>query len=624
MTLISIIGSFDTTLLNLVNEFAPELKRVILIFDDTTGSAKNLERHQNALERFKKRHGYKYAIDSATIIDEDNATKLDTILHLASAHDRVMIDISDALGSTSAYLGARAVSDNISLIAFNSLENEYNVISTSGFDNKRLTRTLTIQDYVESLGYSLVEKRGQPPRPKKDVLYLFQQFASFQNARYTLIKSSHIPFNRDLELHQILHRIGVIDESGHLIDRNYLQGGLFEEYIYWIATEMGFDDLLSSAEIRFAGDSTQGTLINNEFDLLAFKNNRLYLFECKFTKSFDLDDLIYKYMALKEHIKNDSKGIIITVNPKMSPNIQTADINKIPSKLRKKAALFDIHVLANIIQYDHLKKELNAIIHPQGNKAIEPLKTPQKPKTYVYFLGGYDLEMFEIRKILEAKNAKFIDNTLKWGAKSSDYQPQIDALSSDEIPVFIELEIDYKPSREFEIIDHHGDYAHRKTAIEQIAQRFDIKLDRFQTLVGINDKSHIRGLRKYGISEKEISLIRHLDRQKQGVTEEDEIFAKTSLMNVKKINNIPIIETNANHFSPIADRVNYSNYIIYSQTKLSLYTQKIKSAKSFFDPYIKNNQAYYGGDKQMFFCIKEGVLSSSDIYNLAIKLTTNL
>ena len=624
MTLISIIGSFDTTLLNLVNEFAGEIERVVLIFDDTIASTKNLARHQNSLERYKNKYGHNYIIDTAMVIDEDNSLKLDAILSLAASYDRVMIDITDALGSTAAYLGSRVVDDKVSLIAFNAYENEYNVISSQGFENKKLRETLTIADYVTSLGYEIVEHKSKIVRKKVDILYLFQQFASFQNTRAALIKSGNISYNRDLGVHQALHRLKIIDQHGNLTDRNYLQGGLFEDYIYWIVSELGFDDVLSSAEIRFDRDTRLGTVINNEFDLLAFKNNRLYLFECKFTKNFTLDDLIYKYMALKEHIKNDSKGIIITVNPKMLANIQTVDTNKIPANLRKKAALFDIHVLKNVIQYDHLKKELTSIIHPQGNKLVTPLKIPEKSKAYVYFIGGNDLEMSEIRKILESKNAKMVDNNLSWGAKVSDYKSQIESLGDDEIPVFIELELDYKPSRQYEIIDHHGEYSHQSTSIEQIATRFEIKLDRFQMLVGINDKAHIRGLKKYGVSEKEVELIRHLDRQKQGVSEEDEELGKLALMNVKKINNLPIIHTKAHRFSPITDRVSYSDYVVYSETKLCLYTHKLKSAKSIFEPFIKNNQAYYGGNKQMFFCLKEGILSSTDIYNLVLHIAKKL
>jgi hypothetical protein len=48
-----------------------------------------------------------------------------------------------------------------------------------------------------------------------------------------------------------------------------------------------------------------------------------------------------------------------------------------------------------------------------------------KNMDYSFFLGGYDLEMLEIRKILEScgykENEDFFDKKLKWGAKLSEY-----------------------------------------------------------------------------------------------------------------------------------------------------------------------------------------------------------
>ena len=43
-------------------------------------------------------------------------------------------------------------------------------------------------------------------------------------------------------------------------------------------------------------------------------------------------------------------------------------------------------------------------------------------KKKVFLLGGYDLEMLEIKKILDSKNVEYKDKNLSWGAKLSDYQ----------------------------------------------------------------------------------------------------------------------------------------------------------------------------------------------------------
>ena len=46
---------------------------------------------------------------------------------------------------------------------------------------------------------------------------------------------------------------------------------------------------------------------------------------------------------------------------------------------------------------------------------------------YCFLLGGYDLEMLEIKKLLESHGQRFIDHQLSWGAKLSSYASMFDA-----------------------------------------------------------------------------------------------------------------------------------------------------------------------------------------------------
>ncbi|HET55641.1 MAG TPA: hypothetical protein ENN33_10555, partial [Ignavibacteria bacterium] len=62
-----------------------------------------------------------------------------------------------------------------------------------------------------------------------------------------------------------------------------------------------------------------------------------------------------------------------------------------------------------------------------------------KSSDYIFSLGGYDAEMFEIKEILTKYNLAYIDKKLSWGAKASDYKNEISNLKKDEIPVLIEL-----------------------------------------------------------------------------------------------------------------------------------------------------------------------------------------
>ncbi|MBD3843438.1 MAG: hypothetical protein IE909_16460, partial [Campylobacterales bacterium] len=216
-------------------------------------------------------------------------------------------------------------------------------------------------------------------------------------------------------------------------------------------------------------------------------------------------------------------------------------------------------------------------------------------------------------KLLQRVNAKIVDKNLSWGAKISDYLEEINQLKAGEVAVFVELEQDIKPTIEYEIIDHHGEYSHFPTALEQIASKFNIALDRFQTLVCINDKYHINGLKKAGISSQEIETIRQMDRMAQGVTEEDELLGVEAIKTCKTINKIPIYFSKTNNFSVITDRVNHQNYVIYSESAVCVYTVKSKRTLEIFKEFIKAKQAYYGGLNKMYFCLKEGVLNSHEL-----------
>lgn len=613
MTLISIIGEFDTALLNMVNEFKAELQNVILVFDTSTASQKNIARYIKMLQHFKEKYSLKYTVLSECIIDEDDAAKIDTLLDIIQNYPDAYLNLSHALSSTSAYIGSKLHQFDFKLIAFNPYDNEYNVIDKNGFKNHPLKQSLSIIDFLESYGYEVRLKRDTQwiEKHKEEIFSVFSHYKQYREIRKLLSLKGH----EHNTLYSILKKLGILDENATVTNKGYLEGGLFEDYIYLIVKELGFDDVLVGAEIVFDKIQETNTLINNEFDILALKNNRFYLVECKFTKSFVLNDLIYKYMALKEHIQNDSKGIIITYNPKISPNEKMPPEDFLVKMSRRKALLFDVHIVKNLLEKNRLKEALFQIIYPNSLhvKTTESSPPVLKKKKYVYFLGGHDLEMYEIKQLLEAHHAKYFDKNLTWGAKISDYQEELAQLKSDDIPVFIELEHDIAYQGIYENIDHHGALSHFPSSLEQIAQRLNHTLTRFQTLVAINDKSHKIGLKRFGATPDEIKAIRYMDRQKQGVTEKDEALARKSIEAIKIKKEIPCIYSLTPHLSAVSDLVDFRHYIIYTDTKLCVYTYKIKAMKKLFLPYLEKKEAYYGGSEQMFFGIKENVMSTEQI-----------
>ena len=195
---------------------------------------------------------------------------------------------------------------------------------------------------------------------------------------------------------------------------------------------------------------------------------------------------------------------------------------------------------------------------------------------YFFLLGGRDLEMFEIRKLLEINGFQekydFLDKQLSWGAKLSDYANDF---ALDRINVAIELTEDIPSPKQYLRIDHHNDYSNRPASIEQIAELLGIELTYYQQLVAANDKGYIPAMKAMGATEKEIAEIRQKDRQVQGVTKEDEDLAEQSIQKHLEVQKgVTIVYALTSRFATIADRLHGKTnnmLLIYNDNELTYY-----------------------------------------------------
>jgi hypothetical protein len=231
----------------------------------------------------------------------------------------------------------------------------------------------------------------------------------------------------------------------------------------------------------------------------------------------------------------------------------------------------------------------------------------------LFLLGGHDLEMLEIKKLLKTKKIKYIDKNLYWGAKLSAYTTE---LNFDGIIYGIELEEDIKPPKNYIAIDHHNGNANKASSIEQIAEMLNIELDRHQLLVAKNDSSYIDGMRSICASQAEVDNIRKLDREAQGITQEDEALAELS---IEETNSTNVIYAKTDKFTAISDKVydKFSSYIIYNDSMLSFYGYTITDIIKFFKFHeFHDSEFYYGGGLLGFIGIKNKILNKEQIENL--------
>ena len=187
----------------------------------------------------------------------------------------------------------------------------------------------------------------------------------------------------------------------------------------------------------------------------------------------------------------------------------------------------------------------------------------RKNPDLIFFLGGHDAEMLEIRDILKCRGIPFFDKGLSWGARLSEYEEEIKALSSDQVPVFIELKLDCDYPEEAIILDHHDERSGRDkpTSLEQLAQLLNIQLNRRQRLIAANDRGHIEAMLELCATEAEVKEIRKLDLEAQGITDKDQRLARESVdNNIEKIDHIAaIIDSKTIHASIIFDML-YDKY----------------------------------------------------------------
>jgi hypothetical protein len=248
---------------------------------------------------------------------------------------------------------------------------------------------------------------------------------------------------------------------------------------------------------------------------------------------------------------------------------------------------------------------------------------------YIFLLGGRDLEMLEIKKILASEKLTFFDYALEWGAKLSSY---VSLFNDSNTFIGIELTQDIDPPRHYIEIDHHNKDSHKSSSLEQIIEllkndlRIEIELSGDLQLIAVNDKGYIPAMLKMGATPREVEDIRRRDRKAQGVTEEDELLAEESIQKHRTIENgITIIKSSTSRFSTITDRLFPCNkLLIYTDNELTYYGKGVSFLVLAFAGIIKQQKAYSGGGENGFFGIGSNTLETNKLMKVKNEIITIL
>ncbi len=252
-------------------------------------------------------------------------------------------------------------------------------------------------------------------------------------------------------------------------------------------------------------------------------------------------------------------------------------------------------------------------------------------KQRLFLIGGMDLEMQTITSLLRKQGIPYRDASLHWNnALLSHYQQEVQTYGEQpEWELYgIELREDIPAPSNYTRIDHHNDYAHRPSSLEQVATLLHIPMDRHLQLVAANDSGYIPALQAMGATSDEIRRIRLADRKAQGITPEDEILAEASIaQGMTHEGNLLLIEAQTSCFAPICDRLYpYKRLLIHNHHEIAYYGAGINVLSNYFAKAIQAGHMYHGGGSNGYFGTAADYYSPEElkaIIQLIQKLTTS-
>jgi hypothetical protein len=238
---------------------------------------------------------------------------------------------------------------------------------------------------------------------------------------------------------------------------------------------------------------------------------------------------------------------------------------------------------------------------------------------FIFLLGGHDLEMLEIKKILEQKHITFYDFNLALDAKLSSYKKVFDDSHNF---VGVELIRDIEPPVYYKEIDHYNKNSNHPSSLEQIADLFNVSITRYRKLVVINDLDNIAGLLANGATKNEINKIRKNDRASQGISEMEEELAEKSIRENSSIEKgILVVKSPSSEFSPIIDRLyTYKRVLVYSDETLTYYGSRAGDLVKAFPNFIKEKKAYHLAGVDGIFKLAENAFFPGELYQIRKKI----
>ena len=363
MILVSVIGDFITNVTPMIFEFKDKITKHVLVYDDAMYEERKVERVREAIDYINGRYGL--AIEQyESRIDEDSKADIDMLTEelfgFSENPSDLYLNATDGPANIAIFLSSAILNRNGKVIVYDNMDNTYNLIYKNNMRNIRLGQKMNVKDYCNLMGMKILDytRKKDIKRNKKQVVHLFRSYGSFNKVRRALSEgNSRFPYDQYAPLMHDLQALGVVDKKHNLLDRNYLYGGMFEEYIYFLIKRLDFDDIMVNVVVEM--DHLGGASVKNEFDILMMKDNHPYIIECKHKRNLNGDNIVYKYDAISDDMGPDSKVMIVNISDKPKIKYKNRNISSSFSRGNINRALLhdiDIYHEARINEKKFLKR----------------------------------------------------------------------------------------------------------------------------------------------------------------------------------------------------------------------------------------------------------------------------
>ncbi|MGJ0344777.1 DUF1887 family CARF protein [Aliarcobacter cryaerophilus] len=341
MILISLLGIHDSSIYPILFEFKEKISKHIIIHDDSKYETNMIKKVLTSQEKFKDF----YSLDFKTYsikIDEDSYDSINScyeeILKISNKNfEDIYFNATDGLVSSTLIFSSRLLEKGSKFIAYDIFDNGYNIVTKNSMQNKIISKNKDIYTHFMLKGYELLSIGSKIEAYKrKDIvmkicedLTIYQEFAFFvQNRRYDEIDGFY-------EIKNLLEKIDKLN------DRMFIQGTIFEEYIYWLVVDnFDFDHVMFNVKVEFKPQ------FQNEFDVLMIKDNHLHVIECKLRKFLEGEEYVYKLDSVIDYLDDDGKGMILVVGAENKRTTNFGNVKKSftnGAKARAKASEILIH-----------------------------------------------------------------------------------------------------------------------------------------------------------------------------------------------------------------------------------------------------------------------------------------